>query len=142
MVRSLGHVATMLATLAIILVVAVGGATAGNGNNGTIKIHEETDPNVGTPSNDPKVCSFNVEGFGFDATQQGLIKFAVQGRDGEATADPIITHSVTAVDGAFSTPYTTLRNGHYKATLYDYATGVEKAKSKVFKVTCCSPEGG
>ena len=42
------------------------------GNNGTLKVHE-----IGTPTafedNDPKVCSFNFEGFGFDASQGGYI---------------------------------------------------------------------
>ncbi len=37
-------------------------ALAGNGNNGTIKIHEQGTPS-GTESNDPKVCVFNVEAF-------------------------------------------------------------------------------
>ena len=44
MIRGLGNVAVTLATVAIVLFVALSGVLAGNGNNGTIKIHE-----AGTP---------------------------------------------------------------------------------------------
>ena len=46
----------------------VAAASAAPGNNGTLKIHEEGTPS-GTESNDPKDCSFNVEGFDFDGRQ-------------------------------------------------------------------------
>ena len=140
MTRGLAHVATALATVALVLFVTLGGALA-DGNNGTIKIHQSTSP-AGTPNNEPKVCTFNVEGFGFDVGQQGYIRFEVQGGDAPQGVDPGVNEHVTAVDGSFSSNYHTLRPGHYKATLYDDVTGEEKAKSKVFKVTCCSPEGG
>lgn len=106
-----------------------------NGNNGTIKIHEAGTPS-GTENNDPKACSFNVEGFGFDVGQTGYIMFDVQGGDGPTgtPAGPFNFGPANA-DGFYATQYFDLENGHYKATLYDDADN-EKAKSKVFKVVC------
>lgn len=113
------------------------------GNNGTIKVHELGTPNM-TESNDPKVCNFNIEGFGFDAGQTGYLVFAVQGGDtptGQA-AGPYTFGPVNA-DGTFASQYFKLADGHYKVTLYgkDTAGQVDyndqlKAKSKVFKVSC------
>ena len=47
-------------------------------NNGTLKVHEIGTPS-GTESNDPKVCAFNFEGFGFDPQQEGYINLEAQG---------------------------------------------------------------
>jgi hypothetical protein len=117
---------------------------ATNGNNGTIKIHEQGTPS-GTQSNDPKVCTFNVEGFGFDASQTGYVKFDVQGGDKPTgvNAGPY-AFGPTSSTGYYATQYFHLQPGHYKATLYgkQLPTGAltdVKAKSKVFKVTCSDP---
>jgi LPXTG-motif cell wall-anchored protein len=111
------------------------------GNNGTLKIHEAGTP-VHTESNDPKVCSFNVEGFGFDAGQTGYLKFDVQGGDKPTgVAQGPFTFGNTDASGYYASPYFALANGHYKATLYGKqlpsgALTDVKAKSKVFKVSC------
>jgi hypothetical protein len=119
---------------------------ASNGNNGTIKIHEQGTPS-GTQSNDPKVCTFNIEGSGFDANQTGYLKFDVQGGD-KPTGIPAgpYTFGATNTSGYYATQYFNLQPGHYKATLYgkQLPNGTltdTKAKSKVFKVTCEAPAG-
>ncbi len=111
-----------------------------NGNNGTLKVHEFGTPS-GTESNDPKVCNFNFEGFGFDVGQTGYIVIEGQGQT-SGTFD-LIEFGPTNTDGYHETAYQTLPDGHYKATLYGKDTGQtgpdltdEKAKSKVFKVDC------
>ena len=128
----------VLAAAALVWLVAAAGASAGN--NGTLKIHELGTP-YGTPNNDPKVCTFDVEAFNLDAGQSGYLMFAVQGGDAPqgvaagpfASAQP--TRTATSSPTTFSPPA-----GHYKATLYGKADLTDvKAKSKVFKVTC---EGG
>ena len=90
------------------------------------------------------MCQFNVEGFGFDRDQDGYIRFAVQGGDAPHGSDPGINEQVTAATARSRPTITRLPTGHYKATLYDDSSPVqEKAKSKVFKVTCGgSPEDG
>jgi hypothetical protein len=121
------------------LITAMAATTALAGNNGTIKIHEMGTPE-GTPNNDPKVCSFNVEGFGLDAGQTGWLYFSVQGGDAP-TGSPMFGGWVQAdADGYFETVYYGLEAGHYKATLYGKEDMTDvKAKSKVFKVTCECP---
>lgn len=130
--RQLGAV---LAAAALVWLVAAAGASAGN--NGTLKIHELSTP-YGTPNNDPKVCTFDVEAFGLDVGQSGYLVFDVQGGDAPqgVAAGPFdfgpAGASGYAVSQTFSPPA-----GHYMATLYGKADLTDvKAKSKVFKVTC------
>lgn len=116
-------------------------------NNGTLKVHEKGTPS-GTESNDPKVCSFNFEGFGFDASQTGYVLIEVQGGSAPVgqNAGPF-TVGPANQDGYFESVYfndgagPTVKNGTYKATLYGKQLPGgelqdEKAKSKVFKVNC------
>lgn len=118
------------------------------GNNGTLKVHEygTTDK---TESNKPKVCQFNLEGFGFDANQSGYIKFTVQGNDAPHGTDagPFSVGPADA-SGYFASQYfnvpngATIANGHYDVTMYgkDANNNIDltdvKAKSKDFKVEC------
>jgi len=139
--RFLGWLAVLaMVALAVLSPVSV----AANGNNGTIKIHEQGTP-AGTESNDPKVCVFNVEGFNFDSGQRGYLRFDVQGGDGpHGTAAGPFAWGPADSHGRYDTQYFTLKPGHYKATLYGKkgSTGAlsdVKAKSKVFKVTCETP---
>ncbi len=138
--------------LAAVLIMSSPAALAckpGAGNNGTLKVHEIGTP-VGTENNDPKVCAFNLEGFGFDAGQKGYLKFNVQGGDGPHGAAPEAIYSFGptnskgyAISRDFNNGANTvvIPNGHYKVTLYGkmlpkgQLTDV-KAKSKVFKVSC------
>ena len=119
------------------------------GNNGTLKVHE-----YGTESafinNDPKVCMFNFEGFGFDVGQDGYIMIEGQCQTksiygpynfGPTTAsEKYRSYAETMYFNRDGNP--TIPNGHYKATLYGKDNGGildlkdEKAKSKVFKVSC------
>src|SRR6476469_2649013 len=119
------------------------------GNNGTLKVHEIGTP-TGTENNDPKVCAFNFEGFGFDPAQSGYINIDVQGGDGPTGTDagPFAFGPTNNSGYAISQDFnngagtTTINNGHYKATRYGKDTGGNvdlrdvKAKSKVFKVEC------
>lgn len=118
--------------------------TPPNGNKGTLKIHEQGTPS-GTESNDPKVCTFNLEGYQFAPGQTGYVMFDVQGGDGPTgtSAGPYNVGPANG-DGYFETQYFNLSPGHYKATLYgkQLPSGQlddEKAKSKVFKVACDTP---
>ena len=118
-----------------------------NGNNGTLKVHEKGTPDK-TPSNDPKVCAFNLEGFDFDAAQSGYI---VISPDNTNTAVATLAFGPTDGTGYAASAYVndgisgfSIANGKYEATLYGKKTGNpslpdlanEKAKSKVFTVGC------
>ena len=129
---------TALTAAALIWLVAAAGSFAGN--VGTLKIHELGTP-AGTPNNDPKVCTFDVEAFNLDLGQSGYLVFSVQGGDAPQGVDagPFAFGPADA-NGDYASEYFSLAAGHYKATLYGKADLTDvKAKSKVFKVTC---EGG
>lgn len=121
------------------------GATSSRvpGNNGTLKVHEYGTP-VNTENNDPHVCRFNFEGYGFDNGQDGVIVITEQGSttrtEARRVAMPAAAESAQH-DTYTATEYTTLPDGHYKSTLYgkdshgSYSIDL-KAKSKVFTVRC------
>lgn len=126
-------------------IMPVASAYATTGNNGTLKVHEYGTPS-GTESNDPKVCTFNFEGFSFDPQQSGYIRIEGQGQT--QTDYGNYAFGPTNASGYAETQYfndqdgPAIAGGQYKATLYgkkangsiDYNN--EKAKSKVFKVDC------
>ena len=121
--------AVVLAVSAIAVALAGPALATGGppGNNGTIKIHEQGTPS-GTESNDPKVCVFNVEGYGFDVGQSGYLMFTVQGGDAPTgtNSGPHNFGPTTASEehrSFYATEYFTLDPGHYKATLYGKDTG-------------------
>jgi hypothetical protein len=123
-----------LAAAALISLIATGAALAGN--NGTLKIHEQGTPDR-TPNNDPKVCTFNVEGFNLDPGQTGYLVFDVQGGDAPQGVGAGPFPETAGADGYLTSEYFSPPAGHYKATLYGKADLTDvKAKSKVFKVTC------
>jgi|GEM_PF-1303690 len=116
------------------------------GNNGTLKVHEIGTPS-GTESNDPKVCSFNFEGFGFDNGQTGFI--IIDKQQSSSTYGPYNVGPASSngyfISQDFNTQSgVTIPNGSYKATMYGkdtpYGQPTEKAKSKVFKVECVPQE--
>ncbi|MEO5691242.1 MAG: hypothetical protein ABIQ64_03590 [Candidatus Saccharimonadales bacterium] len=111
-------------------------------NNGTLKVHEQGTP-AATESNDPKVCNFNFEGFGFDKGQSGSIVITTQGGGNDKTEVKQINLPAANANGYTESTYLTLANGHYKTTLYGKSTNGSadynnelKAKSKVIKVDC------
>ena len=111
-------------------------------NNGTLKVHEQGTP-AASESNDPKVCHFNFEGFGFDQGQTGIIVITTQGGGNDKTEVKKVNMPAANANGYTETEYLTLADGHYKTTLYgkssngsvDYKNDL-KAKSKVIKVEC------
>lgn len=76
--------ALLIAVFSTNIVPAMSAYAAVNGNNGTLKVHEQGTPS-GTESNDPKVCVFNFEAFGLDASQTGDISITTQGGPSDST---------------------------------------------------------
>ena len=122
-------------------------ANAAPGNNGTLKVHEKGTPSR-TESNDPKVCVFNFEGYGFDEGQAGVIVISSQMNGKDKVGIKQVDMPAANAEGYTETEYVTVPNGHYKTTLFgkdvhgtpDYNKEL-KAKSKVIKVQC-DGEGG
>ena len=115
---------------------AVGSAkspTAVPGDNGTVKIHNSTTP-VADPRNEPHVCVFYLDAFGFDPSQS----VSWQIKSWPPTGDrSVVSSGVLALDsgGAGFTGDMTLPNGHYKL-LWNFTGENGLAKQKVFWVAC------
>ncbi|HEV8277531.1 MAG TPA: hypothetical protein VGQ26_17815 [Streptosporangiaceae bacterium] len=109
---------------------------AGKGDNGTVKIHRSTTP-VSDPRNEPHVCVFYLDAFGFDPGQS----VSWQIKSWPPTGDRAVVSSGTLALGGNGGGFTgdmTLPNGHYK--LYWNFTGEHGfAKQKVFWVACPAP---
>lgn len=142
-------VAVMLCSTMIMPLAKVQAAAVGN--NGTLKIHEFGTAS-GTESNDPKVCIFNLEGFGFDPAQSGYVTIDPQGGSlPVGVAAGPFSFGPTDATGYTQTQYfnaaggSVVADGTYKASVYgkDAAGNInladEIAKSKVFKVECAGP---
>jgi hypothetical protein len=108
---------------------------AGNGNNGTVKVHEgalatDTAPEI---RNEPHVCTFHLHFFFADGGQTGDWSIDQQSPTGSAVA--VLSGSyATAPNGEFATVEYGLPVGHYK--LYWDGRNEQNQKHKTFWVTC------
>jgi hypothetical protein len=106
----------------------------GGGDNGTVKIHA-----VGTPAqdhrNEPKVCVFYLDAFGFDAGQSVVWQISQHPPTGTAAAKAGAI--VLNAQGAGQTSPMTLPAGHYKLA-WKFTGENGSAKHKTFWVRCDS----
>lgn len=106
------------------------------GDNGTVKIHRSTTP-VTDRRNEPHVCVFYLDAFGFDPGRS----VSWQIKSWPPTGDrSVVTSGALALDssGGGRTGDMTLQDGHYK--LFWNFTGEHGfAKQKVFWVSCAAP---
>ncbi|HZC39238.1 MAG TPA: hypothetical protein VE343_01100, partial [Streptosporangiaceae bacterium] len=103
------------------------------GDNGTVKIHNTTTP-VTDPRNEPHVCHFYLDGFGFDAGQPVSWHIESWPPTGDRST---VSAGALAVDGNGNghTAPMTLANGHYKL-FWNFTPEHGAAKHKVFWVKC------
>ena len=113
-----------------------GVAAAKNGDNGTVKIHRSTTP-VADRRNQPHVCSFYLDAFGFDPAQSVSWQIKSWPPTGDRT---VAASSALSLDsnGAGHTADMGLPDGHYKL-LWNFQGEKGSAKQKVFWVACGAP---
>jgi hypothetical protein len=108
---------------------------ARKGDNGTVKIHRSGTP-VTDPADQPHVCVFYLDAFGFDPAQSVTWQIKSWPPTGNRTV--VSSGTLTLNSGNGFTSDMTLANGHYK--LYWNFTGEHGfAKQKVFWVKCAPP---
>jgi len=113
----------------------VAAAHGHGGDNGTVKVHNSTTP-VTDPRNEPHVCVFYLDAFGFDPGQS----VSWQIKSWPPTGDrSVVASGALALDssGDGHTGDMTLPNGHYKL-LWNFAGEHGFAKQKVFWVACAA----
>lgn len=136
--RRAGRAGFALALIALLAVWSTSFALAGNGNNGTVKVHEgatDTEPVI---KNEPHVCTFHLHFFFADAGQQGSWWIDQQSPTG---GDPsVLTGTyITDANGEYTTVEYGLPAGHY--TLNWEGRNDQNIKHKTFWVTCDNPAG-
>jgi len=109
---------------------------ATKGDNGTVKIHRSTTP-VADRRNQPHVCSFYLDAFGFDPAQSVSWQIKSWPPTGDRT---VAASGVLSLDsnGAGHTGDMTLPDGHYKL-FWNFRGEKGFAKQKVFWVACGAP---
>ncbi|MET9516738.1 LPXTG cell wall anchor domain-containing protein [Streptomyces sp. NPDC002994] len=109
------------------------------GDNGTVKIHDATTGEE-LRRNEPKVCSFYLDAFGFDATQQ--VSWHIEAwANNELAKGEIVKSGSLTLDGSGHerTADMTLPDGQYKL-FWNFEGENGKAKHKVFKTDCPAEE--
>jgi hypothetical protein len=110
------------------------GSAARPGDNGTVKIHNSTTA-VTDPRNEPHVCVFYLDAFGFDPAQSVSWKIESWPPTGDRTVVASGTLTLDSNGDGHTGDISTLQSGHYK--LFWNFTGEKGfAKQKVFWVTC------
>jgi hypothetical protein len=108
----------------------------GNGDNGDVKIHNSTTA-VTDHRNEPHVCIFYLDAFGFDSGQSvswQIKSWPPTGSRSVVSSGALVLDS----DGNGHTGDMSLQNGHYKL-FWNFVGENGFAKQKVFWVTCPAP---
>ncbi|RST10734.1 hypothetical protein [Streptomyces sp. WAC05374] len=138
--RTLSLSGVLVAAAACSLVFAPS-ALATNGDNGTVKIH---DASTGEElrRNEPHVCTFYLDAFGFDAGQQVDWHIEAWAPKAGAKGETVESGSLT-LDGSGHgrTGDLTLPDGHYKL-FWTFEGEHGRAKHKVFWSACDTEPGG
>jgi cell division septation protein DedD len=112
------------------------GPAARNGDNGTVKVHRSGTP-VTDRANQPHVCLFYLDAFGFDPAQS--VTWQIKSWPPTGNRAVVSSGTLTLDNGGNGfTSDMSLPDGHYK--LYWNFTGEHGfAKQKVFWVRCAAP---
>lgn len=112
---------------------------AGDGNNGTVKVHDGATDSEPVVKNEPHVCTFHLHFFFADAAQSGDWRIDQQpptGRDSSGLAGTYLTDA----SGEYQTVEYGLPVGHYNLSWQ--GRNAQNVKHKTFWVTCEGEPGG
>ncbi|MHC3470650.1 LPXTG cell wall anchor domain-containing protein [Streptomyces sp. 7R007] len=129
-----------VAAAAVLCVPAAAHATA-PGDNGTVKIHDATTGQE-LRRNEPHVCSFYLDAFGFDGLQEVDWHIEAWAPTADTKGETVKSGAIT-LDGSGDgrTEAMTLPDGHYKL-FWNFDGEKGAAKHKVFWTDCESSAGG
>ncbi|MFD8547153.1 LPXTG cell wall anchor domain-containing protein [Streptomyces sp. NPDC059649] len=138
--RPLVSAGSLTAAVAAALLIAPSAYAAAPGDNGTVKIHDAT-TGVDLRKNEPHVCTFYLDSFGFDGTQKVEWHIEAWAPTAHAKGETVSSGSLTLdAEGHGRTQDLSLPDGHYKL-FWNFAGEHGRAKQKVFW-TDCKDAGG
>ncbi|MEU6416322.1 LPXTG cell wall anchor domain-containing protein [Streptomyces spiralis] len=141
LIRAGAVTAGVSAALAIAPLAHAASQNSHHGDNGTVKIH---DAKTGEElrRNEPHVCTFYLDAFGFDGGQQVDWHIETWAPTGAVKGDTVKAGDITLdADGHGRTEDLSLPDGHYKLFWNFDGEKSAAAKHKVFW-TDCAPENG
>ncbi|MFF3454766.1 LPXTG cell wall anchor domain-containing protein [Streptomyces sp. NPDC002730] len=137
--RTLTSSGALVAAAALSLLAAPSALATPPGDNGTVKIH---DAKTGEElrKNEPHVCSFYLDAFGFDARQQVDWHIEAWAPTADVKGETVQSGSLTLDgDGHGRTTDLGLPDGHYKL-FWNFDGEHGRAKHKVFWTDCGSED--
>ncbi|WCH93345.1 LPXTG cell wall anchor domain-containing protein [Streptomyces moderatus] len=140
--RTLNRVGALSAVAAAALLSAPAAAHAtAPGDNGTVKIHDATTGEE-LPKNEPHVCEFYLDAFGFDSVQQVSWHIEAWAPTAAVKGETVKSGAITLDgEGHGRTDDMTLPDGHYKL-FWNFQGEKGSAKHKVFWTDCEDEEPG
>lgn len=133
--RTLTFTGAMVTAAALSLLAAPSALATSHGDNGTVKIH---DAKTGEElrKNEPHVCNFYLDAFGFDDGQQVEWRIEAWAPTADVKGELVKSGSLTLdVDGHERSEDLTLPDGHYKL-FWNFDGENGEAKHKVFWTEC------
>lgn len=139
--RTLSRAGAVCAVAAATLLLSPAAHATPPGDNGTVKIHDAATGEE-LRKNEPHVCTFYLDAFGFDAGQKVAWHIEAWAPTADVKGETVKSGSLTLdADGHERTEDMTLPDGHYK--LFWTFEGKHGApKHKVFWTDCEEDEGG
>ncbi|SCF93513.1 LPXTG cell wall anchor domain-containing protein [Streptomyces sp. Ncost-T10-10d] len=141
--RTVASAGTLTAAVTAALLLAPSAYATAPGDNGTVKIHDAATGEE-LRKNEPHVCTFYLDAFGFDAGQKVDWRIAAWPPTAQVKGEIVKSGSLT-LDGKghLRSEDQSLPDGHYKL-FWNFDGEHGKAKHKVFWVDCGgeNPGGG
>ncbi|MER5184332.1 LPXTG cell wall anchor domain-containing protein [Streptomyces sp. NPDC002896] len=133
--RKLASASATVAAVAVSLVISPSAFATAPGDNGTVKIHDATTGEE-LRKNEPHVCTFYLDAFGFDAGQQVDWHIEAWAPTADVKGETVKTGSLTLdAEGHGRTDDLSLPDGHYKL-FWNFDGENGSAKHKVFWTDC------
>ena len=140
--RTLSRAGVLSAVATAAFLVAPAAHATPPGDNGTVKIHDATTGEE-LRKNEPHVCTFYLDAFGFDAAQEVDWHIEAWAPTAHVKGETVKSGAITLdSDGHGRTDDLSLPDGHYKLFWTFEGQNSAAAKHKVFWTDCEDEQGG
>ncbi|MDW4905979.1 LPXTG cell wall anchor domain-containing protein [Streptomyces sp. ADMS] len=138
--RTLIRAGALTAGVSATLFLAPAAHATASGDNGTVKIHDATTDEA-LHHNEPHVCTFYLDAFGFDAVQEVDWHIEAWAPTAATKGETVKSGEITLdAEGHGRTEDLSLPDGHYKL-FWNFEGENGAAKHKMFWTDCAAPGG-